>query len=251
VLAKVGRWLAAEHPGITEPGQWARQTCAAWVAAVDRMTVGDHAQSTVWLDGRLGNLGKPLSPKRKRAYLRVARTFFRDCQDWEWIPRRFDPARALATPRSITALQGPDPRVIADDIWAKLLWAGLNLEGTDLPRGCAHPLAMVRAITLTWLFSGQRSDEIARLRLGCIRWHHDRTTPANDDPDSAENAVCLLDIPTHKTGTAFTKPVDPLLGQAIEAWQALRPAQPALLDRKTGEPQLPIVAVNHGRPART
>ena len=39
----------------------------------------------------------------------------------------------------------------------------------------------------------------------------------------------------HKTGTAFTKPVDPLVGQAIEAWQALRPDQPKRLDRKTGE----------------
>ena len=36
----------------------------------------------------------------------------------------------------------------------------------------------------------------------------------------------LLDIPAHKTGTAFTKPMDPLLGQAIEAWQAVRPGQP-------------------------
>lgn len=28
---------------------------------------------------------------------------------------------------------GPDPRVIADDIWAKLLWARLNVESGDLP----------------------------------------------------------------------------------------------------------------------
>jgi integrase len=31
---------------------------------------------------------------------------------------------------------------------------------------------MTGAITLVWLFSGQRSDEIARLRLDCIRWQH-------------------------------------------------------------------------------
>ena len=42
-------------------------------------------------------------------------------------------------------------------------------------------------------------------------------------------------MPVHKTGTAFTKPVDPIVGQAIEAWQALRPDQPKRLDRKTGE----------------
>jgi hypothetical protein len=64
-------------------------------------------------------------------------------------------------------LLGPDPRVIADEIWAKLMWAGLNLQGSDLPQtqsGNFYPLELVRAVTLTWLFSGHRSDEIARLR---------------------------------------------------------------------------------------
>ena len=42
-----------------------------------------------------------------------------------------------------------------------------------------------------------------------------------------EEAVCLLDVPVHKTDAALSKPVDPLVGQAIDAWQALRPAQPA------------------------
>jgi hypothetical protein len=37
VLAKIGRWLSAEHPEVAEPAQWTRQTCAAWVATVDRM----------------------------------------------------------------------------------------------------------------------------------------------------------------------------------------------------------------------
>ena len=37
IMARAGRWLAAEHPQITDPAQWTRQTCAAWVAAVDRM----------------------------------------------------------------------------------------------------------------------------------------------------------------------------------------------------------------------
>ena len=168
VLAKIGRWLAADHPDITGPADWTRQTCTAWIAAVDRMRVGDHIQSENWRDSRTEQLGKPLSPKTKRTYIRIARTFFRDLQDWDWIPRRFDPARALETPRSIRALQGPDPRVIADDLWAKLLWAGLNLDPADLPGGPgAHPVDMVRAITLTWLFSwpAQRRNRPAPARL--------------------------------------------------------------------------------------
>ena len=48
----------------------------------------------------------------------------------------------------------------------------------------------------------------------------------------AEDAVCLLDVPVHKTGTAFTKPVDPIVGQAIAAWQALGPAS----RRRTARP---------------
>ena len=102
--------------------------------------------------------------------------------------------------------------------------------------GSYYPLPLVRALALTWLFSGLRSDEIARLRVGCIRWQQDgRPIPGDSTEVLARDAVCLLDVPVHKTGTAFTKPVDPLVGQAIEAWQALRPEQPTRLDRKTNE----------------
>jgi AraC family transcriptional regulator, regulatory protein of adaptative response / DNA-3-methyladenine glycosylase II len=55
----MGRWLAQEHPEIIKPSQCTRQTCAAWVAAVDRMAVGDHSQS---LEGKRSRAGDPLSP---------------------------------------------------------------------------------------------------------------------------------------------------------------------------------------------
>ncbi|MFJ2478544.1 tyrosine-type recombinase/integrase [Streptomyces sp. NPDC087659] len=252
IMAKAGRWLAEEHPEITEPSLWTRQICAAWVAKVDRLTVGEYVQREFGLSKRDG---EPISPRTKAGYLTATRTFFRDCQEWEWIPRRFDPARALATPRSVHALIGPNPRVIADDMWAKLLWAGLNLEPEDLPAnssGPCYPMELIRAVTLTWLFSGQRSDEIARLRVGCIRWQHDGAPIPGDSRDVlAKDAVCLLDVPTHKTGTAFTKPVDPLLGQAIEAWQAIRPDQPKMLDRKTSEHVDLLFAMRARRVAKT
>jgi len=178
-------------------------------------------------------------PRTKSGLLAGARQFFRDCQEWGWIPRRFDPARALATPRSIRALIGPDPRVIADDVWAKLLWAGLNLEHSDVytsPVGRKHPIELLRALALTWLFGGLRSDEIVRLRVGCVRWlREDVALPGDSDETLDQDSVCLLDVPVHKTGTAFTKPVDPILGQAIATWEAVRPTQPAVLDRKTSE----------------
>jgi hypothetical protein len=129
IMAKAGRWLADVEPEIVEPGQWTRQICASWVAAVDRMAVGDYVQRR---DQRQPRAGEPILPRTKVHILVASRTFFRDCQEWEWIPRRFDPSKALAVPRSVSALIGTDPRVIADDVWAKLLWAGLNLRGLDM-----------------------------------------------------------------------------------------------------------------------
>ena len=233
-MLRMGRWLAAEHPNVREPGQWTRELCAAWVAAVDRMRIGDYTQNDESLRERIG---QPLMPRTKSGLLAGARQFFRDCQEWGWIPRRFDPARTLATPRSIRALIGPDPRVIADDVWAKLLWAGLNLEHSDIyatPVGRRHTIELLRALALTWLFGGLRSDEIVRLRVGCVRWQRaDVALPGLADETLETDEVCLLDVPVRKTGTAFTKPVDPILGQAIAAWEALRFIQPAALDRKT------------------
>ena len=91
----------------------------------------------------------------------------------------------------------------------------------------------MRAVTAVWLFAGLRLDEVVRLRLGCVRWQPSAgegggsTTPGQ--------GICWLDVPTNKTGTAFTKPVDRLVGETIGAWEAVRPAQPAMVHDKTGE----------------
>src|SRR4051794_35566506 len=89
-----------------------------------RTGIGDFAQRRVGLAGRVG---RRLAPTSMAGYISVVRTFFRDCQEWGWCARRFDPAVALATPRSVRTMLGPRPRVIADGTWAKILWAGLNL----------------------------------------------------------------------------------------------------------------------------
>jgi len=86
----------------------------------------------------------------------------------------------------------------------------------------------VRALAVVWLFAGLRSDEILRLRVGCVRWQSIHDAPGAEP-------VCLLDIPIHKTGTDSTKPVDPQVGHAIETWEAVRPPQPRCADRKNGE----------------
>lgn len=242
-LLKVGRWLKHNHPNCVSPAEWTRELAAEYVAAVDRMHIGEWAQAAKCYPAQLG---KPLSPRAKASHLTASRIFFTDLQEWGLIPRAFDPRRCLATPRSIRALIAPNPRVIADDIWAKLLWSGLNLCADDLPghsyqagpadtrRQSWYPLEMVRALVIVWLFAGLRSDEIVRLRVGCIRWQSSDGSNLSGH-DLSKEAICLLDVPTHKTGTAFSKPVDRVVGEAIEAWQRLRPSQPAMVDAKTAE----------------
>lgn len=233
-LVKIGRWLSEEHPDRADPASWDRQLAAAWIARVDQMLVGEYsrAPNTDYMRARSGG---QLLPRTKAHLMWAPRRYFNDLQEWEWIERRFDARRAFALPRSIKALIGPAPRVIADEVWAKLMWAGLNLAREDLPghitAGGApwYPLELVSALTMMWLFSGLRTDEIMRLRVGAIRWQD----PADDAADAQR--VCLLDVPTSKTSTAFTKPVDPLVGDAIERWQAARPAHPKFTDKKTGE----------------
>jgi integrase len=233
-LYKVGVWLKRHHPEVIRPQQWTRELGLEWVVAIDRMKVGDYVNCL----RQVPRLGQPLLPRAKNNNLSAMRAFFRDLQEWEWIPLRFDPGRLFATPRSIKALIGPAPRTVSDDIWARIMWAGLNLTSEDLflrTGGPYYPLEFVRALAVIWLFAGLRSDEIVRLRLGCIRWQQDEVTVQSTGEILPPGTICLLDVPVNKTGTAFTKPVDPVVGVVIAAWEQVRPSQPSFMDAKTGE----------------
>ena len=245
-LLKAGRWLHACHPEVTLPEQWDRQLAVSYVAAVNRMQTGDYVGP--YANNRIRER-HPLSPRAKATYLSALRVFFADCQEWGWIPRSFDPWRAFATPRSVKALIGPAPRTVASDIWARLLWSGLNVTAEDLSCTKSYPIAFVRALAVVWLFTGLRSDEIARLRVGCIRWQAVDVTVQSTGETLSKDAVCLLDVPVNKTGAAFTKPVDPLVGKAVETWEQARPAQPRFPDRKTGE-EVDFLFCYRARPLR-
>lgn len=124
------------------------------------------------------------------------------------------------------------------------MWAGLNLtvehifvpfkrpsgeQGLKHRNGAYYPLEMMKALSVVWLFAGLRSDEIVRLRVGCAH-----KAPAV--PPAARGEDCwMLDVPVHKTGTALTKPVDAIVGEAIAAWERVRPHQPNVCDSKTAE----------------
>lgn len=234
-LLVVGRWLKTVHPEVSRPDQWTRQLAAEYVAASGRLRVGEFVD-----DRSRSYPDRLLSISSRLGHLSALRCFFTDLLLWELVPHRFNPRQAFRSPRSLSLLRSPNPRTIAEDVWAKLLWAGLNLEPADLPRsrnslgeaaGSRYPLAMMRALALVWLFAGLRKDEVARLRLGCIRLQ-----AGNGKEQVGEGAsVCLLDVPANKTSGAYTKPVHGAVREAIEAWQQLRPAMKAVTDEKTGE----------------
>ena len=240
-LLNVGRWLANKHPEINSPVAWTRDLAAEAVAVTCQWRAGDWCTSA---PVHIKNRGRALKPSTYAGRISALRVFFRDLQEWELIPRRFDPIRSFATPKSVLAKIGPNPRVIADDVWAKLVWAGLNLTAEDLPkRGSfrrkpqesSYPVELCKALAVTWLFAGLRNNEILRLRLGCIRWQREDVSVPVSDEILAGGAVCMLDVPVNKTSTAFTKPVDPIVGGMISAWEKVRPIGVKLPDWKTGE----------------
>ena len=230
-LLTVGRWLGAKHPGFNGPEDWDRNLAVQCLTMITNIRCGDWRAPCVGRQKR--HYGRPLTPSGKMQCYGAVRVFFADLQEWGVIPPRFDPYRSLTPPRSIKALVcSSAPRVIADDVWAKLLWAGLNITGEDFasrrnPDGriyTFYPIEMLRALTVVWLFAGLRGDEIRRLRVGCVRWQQENAS-----------AICLLDVPVNKTSAGFTKPVDRMVGEAINAWEKVRPAQAKLCDSKTGE----------------
>lgn len=213
-LRQIGRWLLQNHPEITSPQQWDRQFAAQVVGAIDRFNTGDYSSGYY---GRPGE-SRPWTAHSKNQTFTALRVFFTDCQQWGWLEVRFNPNTAFAIPNSIRRSMGTNPRVIADDIWAKLLWAGLNLTADDVPSRPtgepSYPIEFMKAVAVVWLFAGLRNNEICRLRRGCVRW--DEVTITGPDGGAEMKRVCLLEIPLQKTGPPFVKPVDAVVGDAIE-----------------------------------
>ncbi|KOP52584.1 tyrosine-type recombinase/integrase [Pseudomonas coronafaciens] len=233
-MLRTGIWLTREQPWVSSPVDWNTSTCAAVIAAIDRMTVGEWALESA-LGTKLKGLGQPIAPNSKRAFLHALRRFFIDFELWGWGRLKFSPRHHLATPRTVAFNSGINPRVIDDSSWLKLVWASLNLERKDLLSEIHYPLAMVQAAAVVWTHTGLRSNEIMRLSMGCAHAqphevvHEDGTT-------IPPGTLCYLDIPASKTFKAFVKPVAVVVKERIDAWLKERPVNQApLLDERTGE----------------
>ncbi len=239
ILLKVGRWLACTHPDVVSPAQWTYALAADWVSTLDGMRVGDFCGTRAPQRYAYAR-GKPLSPSSKAADLTALRAFFRDLHEEPYnVPRRFDPDRAFRTPAAIRRVLGPNPRDIDPLTWARLVHAAVNLTEADLPSRFGYPLyplALVRAVAVVWCYAALRSNEICRLRVGCVRWQREDVRVPETGEVLPKDAVCFLTVPVNKTSAAFPKAVNPIVGKAIDDWEQVRPPdQPRTLDPKTSE----------------
>lgn len=233
-ILRTGIWLAREQPWVGCPADWSMSTCAAYIAAVDRMTVGEWALESA-RGTKFKGLGQPIAPNSKRSFLHAVRRFFIDFELWGWGRLKFSPRHHLATPLTVAFNSSINPRVIDDSSWLKLIWASLNLERKDLLSEIHYPLAMVQAIAVVWTHTGLRSNEIMRLAKGCA---HAQTNDVvhEDGTRVPAGTLCYLDIPASKTLKAFVKPVAVVVKERIDAWLLERPVNQApLLDERTGE----------------
>jgi hypothetical protein len=131
--------------------------------------------------------------------------------------------RSFAAPSSLRALIGPKPRVIADDVWAKLLWAGINLTEADFASAphvneYYYPLTMIKALAVVWLFAGLRIDEIRRLVWGAFV----RNQPPSLEPRGASAcSTCQSTRPAPRFEARRCS-----CWRGSRNWELVRPLQP-------------------------
>jgi hypothetical protein len=94
-LRNVGRWNGHVHPAVLSPADWTRDLAAELISVVCQWHGGDWCSiDPVHIKSR----GKVLAPETRADRICSLRIFFRDLQEWELIPRRFDPMRHLRRP---------------------------------------------------------------------------------------------------------------------------------------------------------
>jgi integrase len=229
-LRYVGRWVWRYHPEASRsPADWDVEVAADFAAFVANGKIGDLQETGIRYKQSVGN---PLSPNTKAARFSMIRAFFDTLIESGLIRRRFTTRVVFRLPDEISRQAAPQPRDLEDDVWAKLLWAGLNLERADLGPGLRnrYPIEMLQAIAVVWLFAGLRSSELRRLDKDCIRWEY---TLLDATVEGELPSICYLTVPTNKYKPEFRKPVAGEVGKALEAWLAIRPHQPGIIDPKT------------------
>jgi len=197
-----GRWLAQCHRGIVSPDQWTEEI------ALDLRTAVLEEINAVFVSAegardlaRRDLLGKRLSHEAISQFLASLRRFFRDLQHKAHavgdaparrLPRRFDPRDALATPDQVQkALRGTEPRDIDLAIWQRLAIQAARLTTEDVGPVPYWPFTAIPAMSLLWVSTARRPNELLRLRFHCVRdeWEPDMRDDEGDPLAPGEEVV--------------------------------------------------------------
>jgi len=264
-LLVIGRWLSQQAPLVQSPEQWTEDLALRFRTDVCSWTIGAYASQ----EGRrripAGKWGRPLKPQAIACYLCALRRFFSDLtrqphivagRPAHRITLDFSPKEVLATPQQIRRAQDATaPRDIDLRVWAKLTIAAATLSESDLPQGALYPLSFYRALGLVWVTSARRPNEIARLRLDCVREDWDPAmsdedghpverfvTPGGNQQGTQEPRgeqvprICYLQIPAGKNRGSFWIWLPDYVAEAIKVWKQERPpSQGKLFDQKDRE----------------
>ena len=264
-LLAIGRWLSQQAPEVRTPAQWTEELALRFRADVCSWTAGQYASAEGQRRIPQSKVGHPLRPQGIACYLDALRRFFTDLTrrphlvagaQAPKITLDFAPKEVLTTPQHLRrALDATAPRDIDLRVWAKLTVAAATLAESDLPQGVPYPLSFYRALGLVWVTSARRPNEIARLRLDCLRedWEPtmydedghpvERFIPAGGNPPGAKDTeaekvptICYLHIPAGKNRGAFWIWLPDYVAEAIKVWKQERPpSQGKLLDQKDRE----------------
>jgi len=247
-LILTGRWLKKYHPSITLPEQWDEvlaQEYVTWICSAKRgELVSDLANvpeptstsqtlQASTIERRLGALKLFFKALQRRAYQINGKPAQRLALSWS-------PDELLATPENIRRQRIPNPRNLDHAWWQKLTWAAATLSAKDLSANHAAylPLVYYRAVGLLWVTGARRSDEIRRLKVGCVsrEWASEMRDEEGKQLEPEED-LCYVRVPVNKLQGEFWAPIPTYTADAIEAWERLRPKlQDARIDRKENKP---------------
>jgi len=259
-LLAVGRWLQVHAPSIREPSQWTEDLALRFRSDLCSWTNGQYGSKRgQWCLQTKDMLGKPLQAHGLVHYLKALNHLFSDLTRRPHSPhgepaRRirldFVPGEVFTTPEHVRKiLDIASPRDIDLQVWSKLTIAAATLAQSDLPPGTRYSLTFYRALSLVWVTSARRPNEIARLRLHCLRedWEPtmlgeeglpvERVTMSADrEAEHTPPKISYLQIPAGKNRGPFWIWLPDYTADAINAWKHERPPQQRkLLDRKDRE----------------
>lgn len=267
-ILAIGRWLQEYTPEVRTPEHWTEDLALRFRNDVCLWTVGQYGSGPgrEALKKKCGPVfGKPMRAASIMRYLAALKRFFSDLSKHPYSvmgePTRkikfdFVPKEVFTCPAPLKKeIENVEPRDIDQRTWARLVIAAATLSQSDLPKWTLYPLSFYRALALVWVTTARRPNEIARLRLDCVRDDWDPGMLDEDDhplepptrPDSTMQEVQVvregdgrriyyLHIPSGKYRGPFWIWIPDYVAAAIDTWKRERPSkQRTLFDQKDRE----------------